>query len=126
MTLGDGLVGLGFVACFGLIFFWAWRGWQLNVYLRERYIETWTELHRGYPRGVIFVARFYLFFGWRKLGPDPIVRAYLRDMLVAYMSSMICVVVIVALGASLPLKVFRYVPAEHGVGGSVVLDSDDR
>jgi hypothetical protein len=124
MTLGDVLVSLGFLACFGLIFFIVRRALQLDGHLHAHHNETWKKIHRLDPRGALFGLQFLLFFGWRKPGPDPKVRSWLRDMLVAYLSSLVLIVVIVALGATLPLKVFHYTPAEDGAGGTVVLDPD--
>ena len=128
MTLGDVLVSLGFVAEFALLLFFVGRSKKLDGHLREHHNETWKKLHRHPfdPRGVIFFFQFFLFFGWRRLGSDPKLRSILRDLGVAYGIAMSLIVVIVALGATLPLKVFRYIPAEDGVGGTVVLDTNDR
>ncbi len=128
MTLGDVLLGLGFIVEFGLIFFFVGRSLKLDGHLREHHNETWKKLHRHPfdPRGVIFFFQFFLFFGWRKLGPDPKLRSALRDMAIAYGIGMGLIVVIVALGALLPLKVFHYIPAKDGAGGTVVLDTDGR
>jgi hypothetical protein len=45
---------------------------------------------------------------------------------IAYGIAMSLIVVIVALGAALPLKVFRYIPVDGGVGGTVEFNTDDR
>lgn len=128
MTVGDVLVGLSFVVEFGLLFFFVGRSLKLDAHLREHHNETWRKLHRHMfdPRGAIFAFRFFLFFGWKDLGPDPKLRAYFRDMALVFAICMSLIVVTVALGATLPLKVFRYIPAEGGIGGTVVFDSDGR
>ena len=127
MTLGDVLLSLGFIVELALIFFIVGRSFRLDRHLYQHHKETWRKLHRHPfdPRGVVFVFQFFLFFGWRKLGPDKMVQSTLRDMGVAYGSAMALIVVMVALGATLPLKVFRYLPAEDGVGGTIVFDSNN-
>lgn len=41
MTLGDVLLGLGFIVEFGLIFFFVGRSLKLDGHLREHHNETW-------------------------------------------------------------------------------------